>query len=718
MESNQIPKVLLEKYNIFKSDNLKYSCLKIDNFENEYINNENSLINSLDSLKLSLEKIYSKISDFISTNKNTFNDTCTENQVNSVDYLFILETTLHFISTILSKLFNKEMEDKTFESISEKISQKFQNIYEIQYPKTNPSLITNLKNSIQTILKYCSEVKESSSTQKPGMILTILISYINIKLIPKLNSSMEKFEEITNFKDTSFFNNQTKTHEIILFDFLLLLKRIKNLNDFIYYGYFANNEKDIVNIKEKSEEWDDLKKLIWTVKPKKDINVENIIKELSQMQQIRMAQMRKMRESGGSNFTNMLGNVFNNIFNSSQAEYDFKKASIKLYGFEIEPPNKTIKMNPMMKKMISNRMTSIECRKKLYLRKEYKPITLEYIKELNDFLNGKITEPKDKNILLFDDNWKIPEEISKRKIFATKLDKNEKEDYISTRLLNNSQILFKGEKPEVKRGFFGFGAQTQDEGQNVEHKNEFKNTLIIHINGGGFRSNNFFMMERFLRVWSKDLGVALMTIKKPEKDEDTYPATLNQFYQVYMWLINHAKEELNMDIQKIILSGDSAGGNLAMTFLYLLIGINLFENKNIKIPDLILLEYPNFTLEINKMNVSTCLGAGEYMFNHAFFKNLVDYYLGDFKDYKNMLVSPLYASEKIISNLPRIRVFFGDRDVGRDEFLKGIYSLRNCKDIRGYNFLELQHGFNGIDNPDIFEMVKEFIIEEVKDILK
>ena len=41
-----------------------------------------------------------------------------------------------------------------------------------------------------------------------------------------------------------------------------------------------------------------------------------------------------------------------------------------------------MKMNPMMKKMISNRMTSIECRKKLYLRKEYKPITLEYIKEL------------------------------------------------------------------------------------------------------------------------------------------------------------------------------------------------------------------------------------------------------------------------------------------------------------------------------------------------
>ena len=46
-----------------------------------------------------------------------------------------------------------------------------------------------------------------------------------------------------------------------------------------------------------------------------------------------------------------------------------------------------------------------------------------------------------------------------------------------------------------------------------------------------------------------------------------------------------------------------------------------------------------------------------------------------------------------------------------------MYKLRNCKDIRGYNFLNLGHVFNGIDNKDIFEIVKSFIIEEVKTIL-
>ena len=710
MESCKVPSLLTEKYNVYKEDNLKYSCLKIDNFENEYINKENSMLNSLTSFKQSLENIYEKISELILKNHNTFNDTCLENGIKSIDYLFIIKSISYLVSAIISKLENKESENKTFQSLFENISKNFQNILDAQYPKDNSSIISNLENYVKSVIEKANKIKTSENA-KPGSVITTLMTLINIKLIPQINDSFQKFKEITNFKDTAFFNNQTKAHEMILFDLLQLLKRIKNLDEFIYFAYFID-EKDIVNIKEDSEEWAELKKLIWTVKPKKDIDIEKIMTELAETMQMRMAQMRKMRENGGANIGGMIGNVFNNLFNSSQVKYDFKKAGIQLYGFGIEPPNKTMKMNPMMKKMITSKLPSIECRKKLYLRKENKPITLEYIIELNDFLNGKISEPKDKNILLFNGDYKLSEEMSKKCLFSTKLEKNEKDNYVSTRLMNNSQLLFKGEKLE-KGGYFNFGQQNQVS----EHKNEFKNTLIIHINGGGFRSNNTLMMERFLRVWSKDLGCALMTIKKPEKEEDKYPATLNQFYQVYMWLIDHAKDELNMDIKKIIISGDSAGGNLAMSFLYLLIGINLFEKKNIKIPDLALLEYPNLSLEVDKMSNSICLGAIEMMYSHAFFKNLVDYYLGDFKDYKNMLVSPLYASKMMIDNLPRIRVFFGNRDVGRDDFLRGIYNLRNCKDIRAYNFLHLLHGFNGINHPELFEMVKEFIIEEVKEII-
>jgi len=275
MESSKVPSILTEKYNVYKEDNLKYSCLKIDNFENEYINKENSLLNSLTSFKQSLDNIYDKISELILNNHNTFNDTCLENGIKSIDYLFIIKSISYLVSAIISKLENKESQNETFQSLYENISKNFQKILDAQYPKDNSSIISNLENYVKSVIEKANKIKTSENA-KPGSVITTLMTLINIKLIPQINDSIGKFKEIINFKDTAFFNNQTKAHEMILFDLLQLLKRIKNLDEFIYFAYFVD-EKDIVNIKEDSEEWAELKKLIWTVKPKKDIDVEKIM---------------------------------------------------------------------------------------------------------------------------------------------------------------------------------------------------------------------------------------------------------------------------------------------------------------------------------------------------------------------------------------------------------------------------------------------------------
>ena len=692
MEENSIPKKLLDKYNIFKIEHLKYSVMHIENFENE-VNKENSMQDSLKIFLKSLENLSLKISEFILSNKNTFNDTCKENEIKSLDYIFIIKSSIYLINSIIAKLGNKEAPEETFQSIYNKLYQEFQKIFEVQYPKNEG--LNNLETYITSVIDYSINIKKS--TNKPGNILTSLVVFCNLKFIKDLNGSIQKFESIKEFKDSSFFNNKTQSHEIILFDLLILLKKLKSINTYIYYGYLLE-ERELINQKEESDEWRNIKKLIWGVKLKKDIDIEKRCKEIFEKNMVRFVSMSQMRKGEVSKFK-MIGNMVTNLFTSSnQAEYNAKKKMIQLYGFIFEPPKKTMKFNSFMKKMIKSRFPAINFRTKLYLKKEFKPITLEYIKELNDFMNGKMSEPKDKDILLFNNDYKLSEEISNKKLFNTQLDKKEKDLYISTRLMNNTLLKFKEEK-------------------NIPlQKNEFNNTLIIHINGGGFRSNDtYMMMEKYQRQWSIDSGVALMTIKRPEKDEDVFPETLNQFYQVYMWILNHAKDELNMDIKKIILSGDSAGGNLAMSFLNLLIGIKLLEKKDIKIPDLIMLEYPNLSLELNRSANSFI--ANDARYSHPFFKGVVDYYLGDFKDYKNMFVSPLYVSDKIVENLPRMRFFFGEKDESRDEFLKFIYHFRNCKDIRVYDFIGLYHDFNGIDDPDIFEMVEDFIIEEVKDII-
>lgn len=701
MEISPIPPKLLEKYNLSKDDHIKYSFFEIPNFENE-VNKENSMLNSLKTFDKSLENIFSKISEFISTNKNTFNDTCNENGVKSLDYLFLIKSTQYLVETIISKLENHEPKTESFQSIYDSLNSKFQKIFEIQYPnsKTDVSLIKDIQDTTQTILDYSEEIKKAGN--KPGIIITSTVTFYNVKYIVDLNDAIKKFEEIKEFKDSSFFNNQTKSNEIILFNVLLLLKRLKYMNQILYSSYLLV-ENDLMNKKEDSQEWNDVKKLLWIVRPKKDIDINKKMEEMSKKMFYRMSQMGKMREGGK---LQMIGNMVSNLFSSDQGvEHEAKKALIKLNGFKIEPPKKTMQMNMMMKKMLKIKYPKIEFRKKLYIRKEYKNITSDYIKELNDFLNGKITEPKDKNIFLFNNDYTIPDSISKKQLFSTQLEKNEKDFYVSTRLMNNKPLIFKGES------------------NTSGIKNEFNNTLLIHITGGGFRSNNTFMMEKYLRQWSIDMGVAVMIIKKPEKDEDVYPETLNYFYQVYMWLMDHAKDELNMDIKKIIFSGDSSGGNLALSFLYLIIGIKLFEKKDIKIPDLILLEYPNLVLEVTKV-IKMANSYNNYnstnlqvSFGQDFLNDLIKHYLGEFNDYKNMFVSPLYASNKMIENFPRVRFFIGDKDISRDSFMRGIYYFRNAKNIRAYDFIGLYHGFNGIDDPDIFEMVKDFVVEEVKDIL-
>ena len=195
MESCKVPSLLTEKYNVYKEDNLKYSCLKIDNFENEYINKENSMLNSLTSFKQSLENIYEKISELILKNHNTFNDTCLENGIKSIDYLFIIKSISYLVSAIISKLENKESENKTFQSLIENISKNFQNILDSQYPKDNSSIISNLENYVKSVIEKANKIKTSENA-KPGSVITTLMTLINIKLIPQINDSFQKFKEI------------------------------------------------------------------------------------------------------------------------------------------------------------------------------------------------------------------------------------------------------------------------------------------------------------------------------------------------------------------------------------------------------------------------------------------------------------------------------------------------------------------------------------------
>lgn len=94
-----------------------------------------------------------------------------------------------------------------------------------------------------------------------------------------------------------------------------------------------------------------------------------------------------------------------------------------------------------------------------------------------------------------------------------------------------------------------------------ESKNKFKRTAIIIIHGGGWRTGNrtlhYPMAQRLA-----DLGYVCFTPEYRLSTEALYPAAVFDIKSVIRWVRKNAAE-YNIDTEKIVVAGHSAGGELA-----------------------------------------------------------------------------------------------------------------------------------------------------------
>ena len=74
--------------------------------------------------------------------------------------------------------------------------------------------------------------------------------------------------------------------------------------------------------------------------------------------------------------------------------------------------------------------------------------------------------------------------------------------------------------------------------------------------------------------------------------EYSFPSVLDDLYQVYTWLIGKGENNLNLKINNIILLGVSAGGNLILSFTYILM------IRGIWLPNMALSAYPAVKMNI------------------------------------------------------------------------------------------------------------------------
>ena len=706
MES--IPKKLFSEYNIH-NETIKYATYEDEEIKKYLINDENVsekiLIDNINELESTIAIFIDKYSDTIKKNKFGINEYMEQFKMVGLKYIIDSNITKIILEEIKYKL-NKEntanFNQYNFNDIYQQYKNgEYKDILERQFKEGSENYLL-LKNDVENYITFIKTIREKN--EKIGIIhLNLMIVYLNIYM-------KDVSKEVHNIM---VLDKPSKKHqENALLSLLVLLKRVSTF-PFSLLNSFLLSYKDICNIPENSKEWENMKKLVFRVNSKDDDKIKELLKDGNESQTYILSVFYDSftQKSVVKKVFTAVGQGIHLKLDKEARDIHFKKARL---NFNPELLIEVIEMtkNKLLKKIMEKTYPNINFRKKLYLKKEFKEINLNYIKQLLDFLNGKIEGKKEKNI--FQNFIDISEENKAKPLYYEKIEKAEKKNYVSTRLFHSSEIIFKNDKEKSKNFLKNINLFSKKKSPTNN------DTLLIHIHGGAYIQGSTFGQEQYLREWCKHMGIPFLGIDYGLSPAHKYPEPINDCFQAYMWLLKNAKEELCMDLKNIIISGDSAGANMVFSLVFMLITINQYENLDIKVPDLLLIEYPTTYSGEDNVTNSLINSIKDLVFDPVFLKYVRDAYVGDYKNMDDPFLNPIKADEKILKFLPKTRLFFGSTDPLRDDSIRILYPISKVPglDVLGYEFNNYWHSFNSITPKELRKMPWDFVFTEVDEFLK
>ena len=740
------------------------------------------LIQDLNILINELKYIIDTLSNISLEDKNNFNTLCLNYKINSYDYVIIINFIKELTTVILNKILknNKPLELTLFDEYFQNKT-KYSKLFLSQH-KLND---TDFRIIGKKATEYIVDIKEVfDSDNECGILFMCHTIKYYLSFVIKVKEQLDQYIEIKDFNDKKNIKNY-RMNMIVFFDLIFLLKKMESSNLILNNAYLFD-KNDIFNYEQDSKEWEQMKKVMVRVHSKNDDKIhEEFINMAKKMENMGVYVNKAVNSNlllSASKFTG-LWTKFKMNSDKNLITYESKE-SLLLSNKNIIQEMIKLGRKKIVKVVYEKSYPKICFREKVYMKRNYPEINLNYIKSLLSKIYGE--EIISKNFGRTTQK-KRPELNEAKKemlpLWAKKVNKEDKKYYVSTRILNSYPLKFKkirekyinkeeDEKikeltpkkqlsfekdsasddnndtddtdtksksqrklPKIKLPSFNF-KQIKVPSikvpsikvptkfiklfKNNNKKNDLTpNALMIYIHGGGFLNTSFFFHENYLRDICNKIKIPILGINYAGAPEHPYPEGINDCYQAYMWILDNCESEFGFKPEKIILAGDSSGGNFALCLNNLLMSMNLFEGKNIHTPDFLFPLYPCSNASRKNMSLSLASSFEDYKITIKGLREINESYRGYYPNELDPFINPRDAPDILLKNMPKVRFMTGSHDPLRDDSVRLIYKL--CKvgaDVKNYDFFNYQHGFIGVSNPIIKGPSRHIFVKEINEFLQ
>lgn len=249
----------------------------------------------------------------------------------------------------------------------------------------------------------------------------------------------------------------------------------------------------------------------------------------------------------------------------------------------------------------------------------------------------------------------------------------------------------------------------------VRPKNSGKNILpaMLYLHGGGWVMGGKSTHDMLIRTLANEIGVTVIFPEYTLSPEARFPVPLKQCYSVLEYLYENP-EEFNIDKEKIVIAGDSAGGNMAASAALM--------SKYSAGPSILLqvLLYPVTDLNPDTKSYNE-FKDGPWLTKKAM-QWFIDAYAPDKTARNDIYASPLKAPVEKLANLPPALIITAENDVLRDEGEMYASKLQKAgTDVLSLRINGTQHDFlmlNALQNTMQFRSAVAVIKQAVSDVLE